>query len=38
LQAAPLKIWSGNKSNVLDAQNEFEKRGISASKARQGKY
>ena len=38
LQAAPLKIWSGNRSNIPDAQNEFEKRGISVSKARQGEY
>jgi len=38
LQAAPLKIWGGNKENVVTAQNEFEKRGISASKARQGEY
>ena len=38
LQAAPLKIWGGNKENVVKAQNEFEKRGISASKARQGEY
>ena len=38
LQAAPLKIWEGKKENVENAQNEFEKRGISASKARQGEY
>ena len=38
LQAAPLKIWNGKKENVEIAQNEFEKRGISASKARQGEY
>ena len=38
LQGAPLKIWRGNSENVVNAQNEFEKRGISASKARQGEY
>ena len=38
LQAAPLKIWNGKIENVESAQKEFEKRGISASKARQGNY
>jgi len=38
LQAAPLKIWGGNKNNLKDAQDEFEKRGVSVSLARQGKY
>ena len=38
LQASPLKIWDGKKENVVMAQDEFEKRGIAASKARQGIY
>tara|TARA_Y100001960_G_scaffold328419_1_gene417111 strand:- start:2770 stop:3774 length:1005 start_codon:yes stop_codon:yes gene_type:complete len=38
LQAAPLKIWNGKNENIENAQKEFEKRGISASKARQGNY
>ena len=38
LQAAPLRIWDGKNENVVKAQDEFEKRGIAASKARQGIY
>ena len=38
LQSAPLKIWNGKKENIVMAQKEFEKRGISASKASQGIY
>ena len=38
LQSAPLRIWNGKKENIAMAQKEFEKRGISASKASQGIY
>ena len=38
LQAAPLKAWVGEKSNVVDAQQAFYHRAKLTSAARQGIY
>ena len=38
LQAAPLKAWGGNAANLEAAQQEYYRRAMLTSAARQGKY
>ena len=38
LQAAPLKAWGGSASNIEAAQQEYHRRAMLTSAARQGKY